>query len=316
MTTPSGEDAPKPRILVVDDSPLDRALASGLLREHLVCVVEEADDGRRALDRIRSSPPDLVLTDVRMPELNGLELVQAVRETHPHVPVVVTTAHGSEELAADALRRGAAHYVPKVHLASRVVETVGDVLVIAREARQRRRLRRCWRRSEFEYCLDNDVSMIPPLVSHLQDSLEQHEDLDAAARMHVGVALHEALRNAVDHGNLELDSSLREQPGDVYYQEGRRRRELAPYAERRVRVLARESPDGSEYVIRDEGPGFDVRSVDSDPTDLANLTRPHGRGLYLIRTFMDEVRHNETGNEVTLVRRRDRSNSNETPICP
>jgi anti-sigma regulatory factor (Ser/Thr protein kinase) len=57
------------------------------------------------------------------------------------------------------------------------------------------------------------------------------------------------------------------------------------------------------FVIRDEGPGFDVATV-PDPTDPENFTKPSGRGLLLIRTFMDEVKHNAAGNEITLVRRR------------
>ena len=57
------------------------------------------------------------------------------------------------------------------------------------------------------------------------------------------------------------------------------------------------------FVIRDDGPGFDLNSL-PDPTDPENLLKPSGRGLLLIRTFMDEVSHNSTGNQITLVRRR------------
>ena len=57
------------------------------------------------------------------------------------------------------------------------------------------------------------------------------------------------------------------------------------------------------YVITDEGPGFDPSSL-PDPTDLENLEKASGRGLLLIRTFMDEVQHNDRGNELTMVFRR------------
>ena len=56
-------------------------------------------------------------------------------------------------------------------------------------------------------------------------------------------------------------------------------------------------------MVRDEGPGFDPATL-PDPTDPSNLERVGGRGLLLIRTFMDEVRHNESGNEITFVKRR------------
>ncbi len=57
-------------------------------------------------------------------------------------------------------------------------------------------------------------------------------------------------------------------------------------------------------MIRDEGQGFDLASL-PDPTLPQNLERRTGRGLFLIRTFMDEVRHNAVGNEITMVKRRD-----------
>jgi len=69
-------------------------------------------------------------------------------------------------------------------------------------------------------------------------------------------------------------------------------------------VHARLSRSEAVYVIRDEGPGFDP-----DPTDPAHLEMPSGRGLLLIRAFMDEVIHNPTGNQVTLIKRRQASPS-------
>jgi anti-sigma regulatory factor (Ser/Thr protein kinase) len=60
------------------------------------------------------------------------------------------------------------------------------------------------------------------------------------------------------------------------------------------------------YVISDDGSGFDTSSV-PDPTDPGNLIKPSGRGLMLMRTFMDEVHFNETGNQVTMLKRRDAS---------
>jgi len=58
------------------------------------------------------------------------------------------------------------------------------------------------------------------------------------------------------------------------------------------------------YTISDQGPGFDPSSL-PDPLDPENLLRTHGRGLMLIRSFMDEVRHNDTGNEITMIKRRE-----------
>ena len=68
---------------------------------------------------------------------------------------------------------------------------------------------------------------------------------------------------------------------------------------------AKESPAEAIYTVRDEGPGYDPSSL-PDPTDPANVEKVSGRGLFLIRTFMDQVYHNETGNEITMIKRADR----------
>ena len=77
----------------------------------------------------------------------------------------------------------------------------------------------------------------------------------------------------------------------------------SPYRERRVRVCERLDPDAVTYVIRDEGKGFDLSTV-PDPTNPDNLLKASGRGLMLIKTFMDEVTFNGVGNEITMVKRR------------
>lgn len=81
------------------------------------------------------------------------------------------------------------------------------------------------------------------------------------------------------------------------------RREVAPYRDRRIQVSARLTAGDAQFVIEDEGPGFDVSQL-PDPTQSANLEQISGRGVFLMRAFMDDVRYNETGNQVTLLKRR------------
>jgi len=141
------------------------------------------------------------------------------------------------------------------------------------------------------------------LVSHLQANLEQIECCDDTHLFQVSTALGEALNNAIDHGNLELDSAIREDSIEMY---GRLRQERSlqhPYRDRRVHVTERVSPETVTYIIRDEGRGFDVSSV-PDPRNPDNLLKASGRGLMLIRTFMDDVSFNDRGNEITMMKRR------------
>jgi anti-sigma regulatory factor (Ser/Thr protein kinase) len=156
-------------------------------------------------------------------------------------------------------------------------------------------------RSESVFVLGNDAELIGPLVNYLQQSLAAMGLCSEAETTRVGVALDEALINALHHGNLEVDSSLRRDNLEEYHRLLAERTQQPPYSERRIRVSAIYDRDRATFVVRDEGPGFDPESL-PDPTDPANLARPHGRGVMLIRTFMDEVTYNSKGNEVTMVK--------------
>lgn len=291
-------------ILVVDDSPVDRHLAGKLLEKCPDLKVAYATNGREALDSISQSAPDVVLTDLQMPEMDGLQLTETIRAQFPGVPVVLMTAHGSEEIAVQALQKGAASYVPKRNLVQDLAETVESVLSAKQAAQNQQRLLESLTQTESQFFLHNDVSLIPPLIGHLQENLSRMKLCDEVGRLRVTVALQEALVNAIHHGNLEVHSELREKDDKAYQAMIRERTGQKPYRDRRVIVTAKETPAEAVYVIRDEGPGFDPSRL-PDPTDPVNVEKVSGRGLFLIRTFMDKVYHNETGNQITMIKRCD-----------
>jgi len=291
-------------VLVVDDSAVERHRVEKLLGKIPDLAVVTAANGLDAIELLKKQPIDLVLTDMQMPEMDGLQMVEEIRANFPAVPVILMTAHGSEETAVQALQRGAASYVPKRNLAQDLEETIQSVLTISKTSRSQRRLLESLMQTESQFVLENDTSLIPSLIGHLETNLTRMKLCDENGLIRVAVALREALINAIHHGNLEVPSKLREQDDKLYYRQVDARRQQEPYQDRRVHVLARESHREAVYVIRDEGPGFDPTGL-PDPTDPSNLERVSGRGLLLIRTFMDEVHHNKAGNEITMVKRCD-----------
>lgn len=293
-------------VLVVDDSMIDRQLAGGLLQQETDWVIDFADDGASALQRIRQSPPDLVVTDLEMPNLNGLELVAAIRKGFSQVPVILMTGKGSEEIAVQALHAGASSYVPKRSLSTMLVETSRRVLAALQEDRYRSELlKRAGLRVE-SFRIENDVNLLLSLSRHLQQMLGDSWNIDRTDRLRSGTAFEEALLNALYHGNLEVSSDLKEVDHSAFYQLVEERRLASPWQERRINVAVRLTVDEVEVVIRDEGPGFDPSKL-PDPTDPMFLDRPSGRGVMLMRAFMDDVAYNAQGNEVTLRRRRVRN---------
>jgi CheY-like chemotaxis protein/anti-sigma regulatory factor (Ser/Thr protein kinase) len=289
-------------VLVVDDSAVDRHLAGRLLEREFRCTIRYAADGRAALRSLAEQLPDLVLTDLQMPELDGLQLVAAIKADYPLVPVILMTARGSEDIAARALRDGAVSYVPKRRFAEDLAATVGRVLTSAADDRGRSQLMHALESSDESFVLRNDPAQLRSLVRHLQEVLHCLPLADETERLRVGMALAEALENACYHGNLEVCSA----PGPVgragFEERVRQRLAEVPYANRRIHVRAKVTRQDAVFVVRDEGPGFDAsRHTAAGLTDGDAGT---GRGIVLMRSVLDEVRYNAAGNEVTLVKRR------------
>lgn len=289
------------KILVVDDSPLDLHYARRCA-EAAGAEVVGAKDGLHAMRLIGTALPDAVLTDLQMPDMDGLELVRQMKDHHPSIPVILMTAHGSEEVAVEALKAGAAYYVPKKNLRRDLEWALDHVMAAAEAAKQREQIRSFLKRCENEYVIGYEPNAPRAVISHLQDSLLQMDLCDEVGQLQVATALTEAITNAIDHGNLELKSGLRERDGVAYRKLGEQRAKEPPYRDRRVYVTARFDENAAVYVVRDEGAGFDPNTL-PDPTVPENLLKPSGRGVLLIRTFMDEVHFNDKGNEITMIKR-------------
>jgi DNA-binding NtrC family response regulator len=100
------------RVLIVDDDPASRRLLEVRLRP-LECDVATAGNGEQALTVIRKDVPDLVLLDLQMPKMGGIEVLRALRKEEINIPVIVITAHGSIETAVEAMREGAYDFITK-----------------------------------------------------------------------------------------------------------------------------------------------------------------------------------------------------------
>jgi CheY-like chemotaxis protein len=290
-------------VLVVDDSALDRHLVGKLLESMEDVRVVYASDGRESLAVIEREAPAVILTDLVMPDMEGLELVQRVRCQHPHISVILMTAFGSEEAAVRSLRAGAANYIPKKDLARDLPATLRRVMTIAAMTRERRRIFGCLVRRESAFRLDNDPDLIMALLKLLQEEFEAMNLCDHTGQLQVRIALQEALTNALFHGNLEVSSDLRQDDEVAFDRMVAQRRGQEPYRSRCIRVQVQLDRDVARFVISDDGPGFDT-SVFGKPVQPEDVTRIGGRGLLLIRTFMDQVTFNATGNQISMIKYR------------
>ncbi len=294
-----------PIILVVDDSEVDRKLVAGLIKQDIEWMVEFAENGETGMDMIETISPDLVITDLIMPDLDGLELVRQTKAKSPHIPVVLMTGKGSEELALEALHAGAASYVPKAALADSLMDTLEQILQMAEIAKSQDRLKQCMINSRFQFKLMSEPELISPLIIFANETMAKQGFGDEALRRQACVALEEAVINGLFHGNLELPlEQAQAARRDMHAREPNEfvlaKQEDAECKKRRILVGLDVKPHASTFIVRDEGKGFDTGQL-PPIEDVVNLSSSEvGRGLSLVRHVMDDVEFNDAGNEIRM----------------
>ncbi len=300
-----------PTILVVDNSIEDQRQIERIFSGMEGYTVTAALSGDEAMDAIAHNSPDIVLLDPSDGSDAKGDFIYRLQSKFPFIPTIIVTTMGNEQLAIHALKSGAASYVPKYLLDEELLSTVRTVLEVSHLQRCRLRMLEQMESFQCEFVLLNDRSLLPPLVSYLQEHFARMGICDETEITRIGIALDEAFVNALFHGNLELDSSLRELDNDAYHNRATQRLQEQPYRDRRLYISVSMNREVAEITVRDEGKGFDPKQL-PDPTEPANLEKVSGRGVLLMRTFMDEVVFGENGNCVTMRKRR----ANKPPRNP
>jgi two-component system, chemotaxis family, chemotaxis protein CheY len=120
---------PKLKFLVVDDFSTMRRIVRNLLKELGYANVDEAEDGAIALQKLNSTPFDFVVTDWNMPNMDGLQLLQAIRRSPQlkHLPVLMITAEAKKENIIAAAQAGASGYVVKPFTAATLAEKLEKI---------------------------------------------------------------------------------------------------------------------------------------------------------------------------------------------
>ncbi len=268
-------------ILVVDDDPAARTLIRAMLTEEGGYGVREASDGATALAELEAAPADLVLTDLQMPGMHGLKLLQEVRRLFPGTGVVVFSGMGTDGQGVECLQAGALDSLPKPFGRK-------DLLAAVRAALQRRRSSpgmdvRYEKAGWLELTADSDFETVERFRSFVQRLAEARvpEELLQDLRF----AIDELGRNAVEWGNRG------EKGKRVHFS----------YCLLEGKMMLK---------IEDEGAGFDPGAVpdpSSDPGGSLRKRRVEGKraggfGIHLVRKLMDEVIYNERGNVVIMTK--------------
>lgn len=303
---------PMSQILVVSPSVENRQEIARILADVPDWSIAKTGDLDQARVLTRLVPLDLLLLDVSSPEVHAAEWIEALSAEQPLLPIVVAADDRSEDEAREALSTSAAGYVPLDRLTTALAPVVRRVLSLTGRPPGRMSVQASQTSQSTAFELGNDPDCVAAIVEHVTTQCCRFGVAGGQEQVRVAIALEEALLNAIIHGNLQVSSDLRERSDNAFRSLVENRRRDPRYAGRRVRLNCDVDPQCARIVIRDEGPGFDVRQL-PDPRDSTHLTRASGRGVLLMRSFMDEVVYNSVGNEVTLVKRRHDDQRAPTP---
>lgn len=239
--------------------------------------ISMAENGREAMDIIEREKIDLVITDMEMPEMNGMELLASVKEFNGNLPVVMITGYSDAEKTVTALREGASDFINKPFRMQDINESISRLLELQSTDEENKK---ALQYLTFSTSLDMPAKteLVNGVIYNLASQLKSIELCDASHLSNMNIALYEALINAIEHGNKRDPDKKITLKLDINFEQ-------------------------AKFTIKDEGEGFDHGAIEN-PTDPENIFKMNGRGIYLMKHFMDEVIYNDIGNEVTMIKNR------------
>lgn len=269
-------------VLIVEDEPDQNEMLAQLVARRGFNVVQTYT-GKEGVDRARNQPPDLLLLDLMLPDIDGFEVCESLRSSRDTnlIPIVMATALSEPRHRLRGYRVGANAYIIKPYTREQIYAAIDDALAWKEEMIRGRV------QGEFSFELASETEYLVE-VNNLLSQLLLLTRLDERSANQLCRALLEMGQNAIEWGNRNQVDQL-------------------------VRITYRLHSDQVSLTIRDQGAGFDTSNVphaaqEGDPISHLNIRevlglREGGFGLLISRGLVDELRHNETGNEVTLIKR-------------
>lgn len=289
------------KVLIVEDDQT--------LRNYLKDTVEAeghqtmmAENGEIGLNIFNEYLPDLVLSDIQMPVITGLELLEAIRKQGSNSIVIMATAYGSEEYAMQALLLGANNYMKKPIRHADLLPLLRKYSSIIGARTVEHEILGMIVEKTFTIKFDNRLELIPYIANQLV--LETGNIIPEDKRSGVHLGLLELLTNAIEHGNLEISydektTALEDDTFDFLY----KKRQADPLlGQRKVTVSLKMDCLSCEWLITDEGKGFDWKTVIGS-FDESKMLELHGRGIFITQIYFDELVFNDAGNAVRAIKR-------------
>ena len=259
-------------ILIIDDEEKIRSVLSKIV-DQLDLIPLTAQDGLEALNLLQSKKLDLIITDLMMPQMDGLTFIVKSREINPRIPIAVISGYGDVKNATLALTRGAFNFITKPF-------TIKEVENIIRKGLRLRELSLGTDKllqnvkNRTEITIPSYPHLLPSAIFYIIKECQWRGIDNGNLLNNISVCTDEILTNALVHGN----------GGDP---------------KKNISITLNFDAEKFTLTVKDEGKGFDVKNF-SQQLKENHLDIPSKRGLFIVEYLMDEVSFNAKGNQITI----------------
>ena len=288
------------KILVVEDHPIYRKLLIDIIEAKKIKFLE-AEDGEVGLEMFKKHKPDLVICDILMPKMNGLELLKTIKEIKSDTYVIIATAHDYEDWVIEALNSGASNYLKKPVTFKELTHILDKYYEIEKNKSISKNIMSVVEEKQLILKLKLDIQSIPNIVDYLIK--ETGNKIKESDRLGFELGLNELIINSVEHGNLEISSEEKQKAFEDnkllhLYNTKLKEPELA---NRTITIKLNITKEIIELEITDEGKGFDWRKI-SNPLTSDNIEKLAGKGVFLSKYYFDELEYKGKGNIVRVIK--------------
>ncbi len=288
------------KILIVEDDHASRLFLESLLESNNYDF-RSAENGIEGLNVFDEYNPDIVLSDIKMPIMDGLELLEAIRDKNSDTIVVIVTAFGSENYAIQALHLGANNYLKKPVSSQELLRLLKKYKAIISGKYSPESLPGKLINRTFSIEFKSEFTKIPKIVDKI--IIESAIDMNDGEKINIELGLVELITNAVEHGNLgisyiEKQLALDEGNLSELFDE---RVHNEKYKNRKINVDFYTDEEKYQWTITDDGEGFNWKSI-PDPTDQEHILELSGRGIFISNFLFDKIEYFGKGNVVTATK--------------
>jgi CheY-like chemotaxis protein len=288
------------RVLVVDDNMQVRKLFSIYLEDE-GHQVDTANDGQEGWEIVSNSgiSYDLVFVDIRMPNMNGLELLEKIKLNSFDLPVIIMTGHADADLVLQAFKLGAFDFLTKPFEYEPLLDIIEKIEYLQTDKLEQTFI------SQFceimvTYSIPSQTKNIKSLIPALQNHYQLLCALNRQQIHRMASCLFEAVNNAIVYGNLGLNPRLKTESLEKFWEKVKEKEALPEMFDKKVTIKGTFSASMLKFEVEDCGPGFNYKIIPAMTDPSAAV--PGGRGLFIVRAFMDEVSWNEKGNCITMIK--------------